>query len=152
MYKNMLMLLGGILLLVIGLTIATNKPDPQIQTFEECAAAGYPIGESYPRQCWTPQGGHFVEEITEPTPEPDDSPVSGEAPAGCAVAGCSGQICTDADRARDLVTTCEYRAEYGCYKTARCERQASGACGWTETAELAACLRSAQDSPESMPQ
>jgi hypothetical protein len=31
--------------------------------FEECAAQGNPVGESYPRQCWTPDGGHFVEEI-----------------------------------------------------------------------------------------
>ena len=31
--------------------------------FEECAAAGNPVGESYPRQCWTPDGRHFVEEI-----------------------------------------------------------------------------------------
>lgn len=34
-----------------------------ITGFEECAAAGYPVGESYPRQCWTPDGGHFVEDV-----------------------------------------------------------------------------------------
>lgn len=57
----------------------------------------------------------------------------------CRATGCSGQVCAD----EAVMTTCEYRAEYGCYKTARCERQASGACGWTETAELSACLREA---------
>jgi hypothetical protein len=34
-----------------------------ITNFQECVNAGYPIGESYPRQCWTPDGKRFVEEI-----------------------------------------------------------------------------------------
>ena len=34
-----------------------------INNFEECAAAGNPVMESYPRQCRTPDGKHFVEEI-----------------------------------------------------------------------------------------
>lgn len=36
----------------------------EINSFEECAAAGNPVGESYPRQCWTSGGKHFIEEIT----------------------------------------------------------------------------------------
>ena len=32
----------------------------QITSFEECAAAGYPIMESYPEQCKTPDGKTFV--------------------------------------------------------------------------------------------
>ena len=35
----------------------------QIRNFEECAAAGYPVMESYPRQCRVPGGPTFVEEI-----------------------------------------------------------------------------------------
>jgi len=34
-----------------------------IQSFEECAAAGNPVMESYPRQCRTADGKHFVEII-----------------------------------------------------------------------------------------
>ena len=34
-----------------------------INTFEECVDAGNPVMESYPRQCRTPDGKHFVEEI-----------------------------------------------------------------------------------------
>ncbi len=34
-----------------------------IDSFEECAAAGNPVMESYPRQCRTPDGKHFVEII-----------------------------------------------------------------------------------------
>lgn len=38
----------------------------KITTFQQCADAGYPIMESYPRQCRTPDGRMFREEITEP--------------------------------------------------------------------------------------
>lgn len=34
-----------------------------IDSFEECARAGYPIMESYPRQCRTPDGNSFTESI-----------------------------------------------------------------------------------------
>lgn len=65
-------------------------------------------------------------------------PVVAEAPAGeCFVGGCSGQICSDQE---GVVSTCEWRPEYACYDGATCERQADGACGWTETPELLACL------------
>lgn len=32
-----------------------------IASFEECEAAGYPVMESYPRQCTTPDGTVFIE-------------------------------------------------------------------------------------------
>ncbi len=35
-----------------------------IDSFEDCVAAGNPIMESYPRQCRTEDGKHFVEEIS----------------------------------------------------------------------------------------
>jgi len=35
-----------------------------INSFEDCVAAGNPIMESYPRQCRTEDGKHFVEEIS----------------------------------------------------------------------------------------
>lgn len=58
-------------------------------------------------------------------------------PAQCYIGGCSAQLCTDDPGA---VSTCEYRAEYACYKTAECKRQQNGQCGWTETSELKSCL------------
>lgn len=152
MYRNILFGVGAVALAAIVLAIAFPRQTTEaVTSFTECAAAGYPIGESYPRQCWTPDGGHFVEEV-ETSPEPDDSSAPSGVGAGCAVAGCSGQICTDAERASDLVTTCEYRPEYGCYKTARCERRSSGVCGWTKTTELSACLQNAETSQELGPQ
>jgi len=38
-------------------------PGQKVSSFEECAAAGYPIMESYPRQCRTPDGQTFSEVI-----------------------------------------------------------------------------------------
>jgi hypothetical protein len=58
----------------------------------------------------------------------------------CKRSGCSGQVCADAD----VITTCEWRPEYACYKSARCERQANGNCGFTMTPELKSCLSRAK--------
>jgi hypothetical protein len=55
----------------------------------------------------------------------------------CYVGGCSGQVCSDRE---GVITTCEFRPEYACYRTATCEVQADGECGWTQTSELQACL------------
>ncbi|MEX2052308.1 MAG: hypothetical protein WD991_01255 [Candidatus Paceibacterota bacterium] len=55
----------------------------------------------------------------------------------CYVGGCSSQICSDQPGA---ISTCEYREEYACYQSAKCERQSSGQCGWTPSATLNACL------------
>jgi hypothetical protein len=55
----------------------------------------------------------------------------------CYVGGCSGQICSDQE---GVISTCEWKPEYACYHSATCEVQADGNCGWTQTAELQACL------------
>lgn len=60
----------------------------------------------------------------------------------CYIGGCSAQLCTDAP---DALSTCEYRPIYTCYKSATCERQSSGTCGWTETTELTSCLANPPD-------
>lgn len=71
-------------------------------------------------------------------------PANGETPAStsgeCVKGGCSGTVCSAPDKQE--MTTCEFRAEYACYADAKCERQADGACGWTQSAELTACLAS----------
>ena len=59
----------------------------------------------------------------------------------CYVGGCSGQLC--GDNRENLVSTCEWREAYGCYRGAACERQVNGQCGWTITASLASCLSAA---------
>jgi hypothetical protein len=57
-------------------------------------------------------------------------------PAACVKTGCSGHICADSDR----ISTCEFRPEYACYQAATCERQPNGACGFTPSPTLTACL------------
>jgi hypothetical protein len=59
----------------------------------------------------------------------------------CMKTGCSSQVCSD----QEVITTCEYRTEYECYKRAACERQRNGECGWTMTQELTECLRRAKN-------
>lgn len=58
----------------------------------------------------------------------------------CMITGCSSQVCSD----QEVMTTCEYRTEYACYKKAKCERQSNGECGWTQTKELTSCLNGAK--------
>jgi len=74
-----------------------------------------------------------------------NKPISPPVTSGsCVVGGCSGQLCVDASAGEGMVTTCEYREVYACYKTASCERQTTGQCGWTETTELTACIAAAE--------
>src|SRR3990167_3236644 len=109
-----------------------------ITNFDECVAAGYPIMESDPPQCATPDGRIFISG-SQVHLLPPVSSENGNSTI-CVVAGCSGQLCVSAEEAGDIVTTCEYRAEYACYGEASCEPQANGKCGWTETTELKQCL------------
>lgn len=74
-----------------------------------------------------------------------ECPASGGGTGACIRTGCSGTVC--AEPGKDVVTTCEFRPEYACYGDAKCERQGNGACGWTQTAELAACLANPPKSP-----
>jgi len=41
----------------------TEESDAAVNNFEECAAQGYPILETYPSQCKTPSGKTFIEDI-----------------------------------------------------------------------------------------
>lgn len=69
----------------------------------------------------------------------------------CYVGGCSGQVCSSEE---GMVSTCEFRPEYQCYKStgAVCERQvATGKCGWTPSEKLNMCLDSASFEGEADP-
>lgn len=150
--------------LIVGMVIffsASETRAPVIANFTECVAAGYPVLESYPEQCRTPDGRTFIKEAAEvpnpaapqtPPPPQNNTGGSGNISSQCVVAGCSGQLCVAKENA-DIITTCEYRPEYACYKQAKCEPQSSGQCGWTETPTLRACLQSSTSSnTQSVPQ
>ena len=72
---------GFVLLILVGIgflifkTINDSTRLPIVASFEECATAGYPVMESYPRQCRTATGELFVEKIAEATPPITTPPV-----------------------------------------------------------------------------
>lgn len=74
---------------------------------------------------------------TTPTTPPDP-----QAGSECIRTGCSGTVCTEAGK--EVMTTCEMRPEYECYASAKCEKQANGACGYTQTPELTSCVAAAR--------
>jgi len=83
MDKRSVWLVGAIIILTgIGMYLAFGQEkisiSSKITNFAECERAGFPIGESYPRQCWTPDGRHFVEEIGDPTNERGQISITGE--------------------------------------------------------------------------
>ncbi|MAG45511.1 MAG: hypothetical protein CMH63_01935 [Nanoarchaeota archaeon] len=57
----------------------------------------------------------------------------------CAIGGCSSQVCTSIDKAKDLITTCEYREEYGCLKLTLCGC-VDNKCQWNENEDYKTCL------------
>ena len=61
----------------------------------------------------------------------------------CKVSGCSNQLCVSSDSA-DTVGTCEFKAEYACYKKhGKCMLQQDGQCGWSPDQKLDACIGNA---------
>jgi hypothetical protein len=52
-----------VVMIIFWPDINKKKITPKITSFEECAAAGYPIMESYPEQCNTPDGRNFVKSV-----------------------------------------------------------------------------------------
>ncbi len=68
-----------------------------------------------------------------------DSDISNKG--DCVIAGCNGELCIDREQAKLMGNTiCRAKPEYACYKTATCEVQKNGQCGFTMTDELTQCL------------
>jgi len=68
MSKNMKLVAFFIVLLLAGLGVwkyQQKNAAEQINSFEECAQAGYPILESYPEQCRIPDGKSFTRLIAD---------------------------------------------------------------------------------------
>lgn len=68
--RTFILLLSFIIVATAGAYLLIEKPDcifgskeAFVSNFEECIVAGYAILESYPRQCKTPQGKSFTENI-----------------------------------------------------------------------------------------
>ena len=83
---------------------------------------------------WCDALGWYGDGICDPfcaDPDPDC-----EAPGECRATGCGGQICAD----EEVITTCEALPGDACFAEAICERQADGACGFTQTDASQACF------------
>ena len=85
-----------IVLLILGATgiVLLTGPNgttvnPEINSFEECVGAGYPILESYPRQCQIPDGKTFTEE----TPKEQPCAKNGERVNRNHLMGSTGKQC-----------------------------------------------------------
>jgi len=66
--KKILVILAVVItILLVGLLMfyLNKKKTSEINSFDECAAAGYPILESYPEQCITKDGRHFTRILSE---------------------------------------------------------------------------------------
>ena len=69
----------------------------------------------------------------------------------CQVGGCSGQLCYDPAESSGI-STCEWRAEYACYRDANCGPHGpAGACAWEQTPDLQACLNANSGGPQTFP-
>lgn len=69
MSKNIKLIAIFVVLLIAGVIVWKYQKISKIQkikSFEECAQAGYPIMESYPEQCRTPNGRTFTKQISQP--------------------------------------------------------------------------------------
>jgi len=62
--KTFILILTIIILAGVAIRFKPDiVPTPAINSFKECVSGGYPVLESYPRQCRTPDGRMFVEDI-----------------------------------------------------------------------------------------
>lgn len=66
MNKKLVYSIIGIVIIVVaasGTWLYFKTSRPEVKNFDECIKAGYPVMESYPRQCKTPGGEIFTEDI-----------------------------------------------------------------------------------------
>ncbi len=61
----LVLILGGGLIWYLSTQTPSETilPTEEVTSFEECLAAGYTVMESYPRQCQTPDGETFTEDV-----------------------------------------------------------------------------------------
>jgi eight-cysteine-cluster-containing protein len=67
--------------------------EQEVSTFQECEEAGYPIMESYPRQCRVSNGELFVEEIEDEEFYGSSTYYRCEIDEDCLVSGCNSEVC-----------------------------------------------------------
>jgi hypothetical protein len=84
----------------------------EITTFEGCSKAGYPILETYPRQCQMPDGRTFSEKIEVATPMPEEICENLCGDGICQEIVCLGSGCPCLETAENCPIDCEKGVEY----------------------------------------
>ncbi|MDP2648253.1 MAG: hypothetical protein Q8P35_03375 [Candidatus Yanofskybacteria bacterium] len=95
------------------------KDDALITSFQECADAGHPVLDTFPRICKLPSGETFVEEVVIRTCQEDSDCSEGLS--------CQGGICTD------------FAVEISCQLDSDCEiinRSLKFACCWAGACDV----------------
>ena len=64
-YFAFFLFMFGVIAALILLFRTQKAPQDKIATFEDCVKAGYPVMDSYPRQCTLPSGRFFVQQIVD---------------------------------------------------------------------------------------
>jgi len=104
-----------------GFTGCSSEKETETMTKEE--AAGLAKTDMFSDFCeWFGWYGDGICDTFCLYPDPDC-----EEEQDCYVGGCSGQICS---AEKDVISTCEWTAYYGCYELATCDLLPSGNCGW----------------------
>lgn len=57
----------------------------------------------------------------------------------CAAGGCSNQVCGAKEKVKGIITTCEWKEEYGCLKLTSCSC-INNKCQWEENKEYRNCM------------
>lgn len=81
---------------VLGVTYKDSITSKEISSFEDCISAGYPVMESYPRQCRTSDGKTFVEQTERVEKDPCGQAKyqeACEARPNCNWIGCPNNVC-----------------------------------------------------------
>lgn len=63
----------------------------------------------------------------------------------CTTGGCSGVIC-QSKNTEPIITTCEYKPEYACYREISCGC-INNKCQWDKTQEFDTCIEEARSLP-----
>lgn len=96
------------LLILLILVIGCTTDYSHITNYEECVNAGFPIMESYPEQCATPDGRTFTRELEAFCGWSTNATCTNNSE--CVIGGCSSQVCQGAGE--QISTTCEYKECY----------------------------------------
>jgi len=83
-FIKVLIFILALVIVILGIKFFwfDKKQDSQlvVKNFSDCVNAGYPVMESYPKQCKTPGGRNFVEEVGNKLEKEKDNLIKLEAP------------------------------------------------------------------------